>query len=68
MRAKLSVPLEFVEQLIADECRLDGPLVIENVMFDEDSLIAVMMADFDASDATKLPWIDSDPEVFGVPV
>jgi len=68
MRTKMNVPLEFVELEIAERHLLKEPLTIEEIEFDALSDVIVISVDIDESEAYKLPWIESDPEVIGVPV
>ena len=68
MRTQMNVPLEYVEAEIADQAMLKQPAVIEDIEFDGLSGVVVVTVDVEGSEAHKLPWIDADPDVIGVPV
>lgn len=68
MRTKMNVPLEFVESEIAERHLLKESFAIEEIEFDALSDVIIVSVDIDESEAYKLPWIETDPEITGVPV
>lgn len=66
---RLNVPLEYVEEVVAETHYLSEPIEIDNVRLDRMSRTMVVDVDVEAEDAIKLPWIESDYEdVVGAPV
>jgi hypothetical protein len=70
MMTQMNVPLEFVEDKLAEFHDLECPILIENIEFDGLSSTVVVTAEIGSEDATKLPWIETDyeDEIDGVPV
>jgi hypothetical protein len=66
---RLNVPLEYVEDAVAETHYLSEPIEIDDVAFDRMSRMLVVNVDVESADAIKLPWIETDYEdVAGVPV
>jgi hypothetical protein len=70
MMTQMNVPLEFVEDKLAEFHSLESPILIENIEFDGLSSTVVVTAEIGPEDATKLPWIETsyEDEIDGVPV
>jgi hypothetical protein len=68
MRTQMNVPLEFVESEIAARHLLEEPISIEDIEFDGLSGVVSVRVDIDDREAHKLPWIETEPDVIGVPV